>query len=66
MVSYIVSIYNLCFHTKQLCIMCSIFNMMGSCNCLIVFTGVLHGAVVLITELCVQNPDTLDQFRKVI
>jgi len=40
--------------------------MMGSCNCLTVFTGVLHGAVVLITELCVQNPDTLDQFRKVI
>uniref|UniRef100_A0A671KW17 AP-1 complex subunit gamma n=1 Tax=Sinocyclocheilus anshuiensis TaxID=1608454 RepID=A0A671KW17_9TELE len=28
--------------------------------------GVLHGAVVLITELCKRNPDTLDQFRKVI
>uniref|UniRef100_A0A671QUV1 AP-1 complex subunit gamma-1-like n=1 Tax=Sinocyclocheilus anshuiensis TaxID=1608454 RepID=A0A671QUV1_9TELE len=26
--------------------------------------GVLHGAVVLITELCEHNPDTLDQFRK--
>uniref|UniRef100_A0A8C2EMU7 AP-1 complex subunit gamma n=1 Tax=Cyprinus carpio TaxID=7962 RepID=A0A8C2EMU7_CYPCA len=28
--------------------------------------GVLHGAVVLITELCEHNPGTLDQFRKVI
>uniref|UniRef100_A0A8C2Q1P6 AP-1 complex subunit gamma n=1 Tax=Cyprinus carpio TaxID=7962 RepID=A0A8C2Q1P6_CYPCA len=28
--------------------------------------GVLHGAVVLITELCERNPDTLVQFRKVI
>uniref|UniRef100_A0A673XQC3 AP-1 complex subunit gamma n=1 Tax=Salmo trutta TaxID=8032 RepID=A0A673XQC3_SALTR len=27
--------------------------------------GVLHGAVVLITELCERNPDTLEQFRKV-
>ncbi|KTG37481.1 hypothetical protein cypCar_00008318 [Cyprinus carpio] len=27
--------------------------------------GVLHGAVVLITELCEHNPGTLDQFRKV-
>lgn len=46
--------------------MCSIFNMTGFCNFLTVFTGVLHGAVVLITELCARNPDTLDQFRKVI
>lgn len=35
-------------------------------NCLTVSTGVLHGAVVLITELCERNPDTLDRFRKVI
>uniref|UniRef100_A0A671KXR7 AP-1 complex subunit gamma n=1 Tax=Sinocyclocheilus anshuiensis TaxID=1608454 RepID=A0A671KXR7_9TELE len=28
--------------------------------------GVLHGAVVLITELCKRNPDTLDQFRKAV
>uniref|UniRef100_A0A672R7U7 AP-1 complex subunit gamma n=1 Tax=Sinocyclocheilus grahami TaxID=75366 RepID=A0A672R7U7_SINGR len=28
--------------------------------------GVLHGAVVLITELCKRNPDTLDQFRKTV
>uniref|UniRef100_A0A8C7RS34 AP-1 complex subunit gamma n=1 Tax=Oncorhynchus mykiss TaxID=8022 RepID=A0A8C7RS34_ONCMY len=28
--------------------------------------GVLHGAVVLITELCERNPDTLEQFRKVV
>ncbi|ROL55201.1 AP-1 complex subunit gamma-1 [Anabarilius grahami] len=28
--------------------------------------GVLHGAVVLITELCERNPDTLDQFRKAV
>uniref|UniRef100_A0A671QUS9 AP-1 complex subunit gamma n=1 Tax=Sinocyclocheilus anshuiensis TaxID=1608454 RepID=A0A671QUS9_9TELE len=28
--------------------------------------GVLHGAVVLITELCEHNPDTLDQFRKAV
>uniref|UniRef100_A0A673KUB7 AP-1 complex subunit gamma-1-like n=1 Tax=Sinocyclocheilus rhinocerous TaxID=307959 RepID=A0A673KUB7_9TELE len=27
---------------------------------------VLHGAVVLITELCEHNPDTLDQFRKAV
>uniref|UniRef100_A0A8C7RZK6 AP-1 complex subunit gamma n=1 Tax=Oncorhynchus mykiss TaxID=8022 RepID=A0A8C7RZK6_ONCMY len=27
---------------------------------------VLHGAVVLITELCERNPDTLEQFRKVV
>ncbi|KAI5103905.1 AP-1 complex subunit gamma-like 2, partial [Silurus meridionalis] len=26
--------------------------------------GVLHGAIVLITELCDRNPDTLEQFRK--
>ncbi|XP_017326855.1 AP-1 complex subunit gamma-like 2 [Ictalurus punctatus] len=26
--------------------------------------GVLHGAMVLITELCNRNPDTLEQFRK--
>ncbi len=35
-------------------------------NCLTVSTGVLHGAVVLITELCERNSDTLDRFRKVI
>lgn len=34
-------------------------------KCLVLFTGVLHGAVVLITELCERNPDTLGQFRKV-
>uniref|UniRef100_A0A8D0CK56 AP-1 complex subunit gamma n=1 Tax=Scleropages formosus TaxID=113540 RepID=A0A8D0CK56_SCLFO len=28
--------------------------------------GVLHGAVVLITELCEQNPESLAQFRKVV
>uniref|UniRef100_A0A673XK69 AP-1 complex subunit gamma n=1 Tax=Salmo trutta TaxID=8032 RepID=A0A673XK69_SALTR len=28
--------------------------------------GVLHGAVVLITELCERNPNTLEQFRKVV
>uniref|UniRef100_A0A8C1I525 AP-1 complex subunit gamma n=1 Tax=Cyprinus carpio carpio TaxID=630221 RepID=A0A8C1I525_CYPCA len=28
--------------------------------------GVLHGAVVLITELCEHNPGTLDQFRKAV
>ncbi|XP_076149871.1 AP-1 complex subunit gamma-like 2 isoform X2 [Alosa pseudoharengus] len=28
--------------------------------------GVLHGAVVLITELCERNPDTLDQCRKAV
>ncbi|XP_051984705.1 AP-1 complex subunit gamma-like 2 [Xyrauchen texanus] len=28
--------------------------------------GVLHGAIVLITELCVQNPETLGQFRKAV
>uniref|UniRef100_A0A8C1SMF6 AP-1 complex subunit gamma n=1 Tax=Cyprinus carpio TaxID=7962 RepID=A0A8C1SMF6_CYPCA len=28
--------------------------------------GVLHGAVVLITELCERNPDTLVQFRKAV
>uniref|UniRef100_A0A8C8J7P3 AP-1 complex subunit gamma n=1 Tax=Oncorhynchus tshawytscha TaxID=74940 RepID=A0A8C8J7P3_ONCTS len=28
--------------------------------------GVLHGAVVLITELCERNPDTLEQFRKAV
>ncbi|TMS09704.1 AP-1 complex subunit gamma-1 [Larimichthys crocea] len=26
--------------------------------------GVLHGAVVLITELCERNPETLERFRK--
>ncbi|KAB5579850.1 hypothetical protein PHYPO_G00199690 [Pangasianodon hypophthalmus] len=26
--------------------------------------GVLHSAIVLITELCDRNPDTLEQFRK--
>uniref|UniRef100_A0A8C1NF63 AP-1 complex subunit gamma n=1 Tax=Cyprinus carpio TaxID=7962 RepID=A0A8C1NF63_CYPCA len=35
-------------------------------NCLTVSTGVLHGAVVLITELCEHNPGTLDQFRKAV
>uniref|UniRef100_A0A8C9VP49 Adaptor related protein complex 1 subunit gamma 2 n=1 Tax=Scleropages formosus TaxID=113540 RepID=A0A8C9VP49_SCLFO len=30
------------------------------------FTCVLHGAVVLITELCEQNPESLAQFRKVV
>ncbi|KAJ8336573.1 hypothetical protein SKAU_G00377930 [Synaphobranchus kaupii] len=28
--------------------------------------GVLHGAVVLITELCQRSPDTLAQFRKAV
>ncbi|KAL6490009.1 hypothetical protein MHYP_G00003540 [Metynnis hypsauchen] len=28
--------------------------------------GVLHGAVVLITELCERNPDNLDEFRKAV
>nr|XP_046215281.1 AP-1 complex subunit gamma-like 2 [Oncorhynchus gorbuscha] len=28
--------------------------------------GVLHGAVVLITELCERNPETLEQFRKAV
>ncbi|KAI7809164.1 AP-1 complex subunit gamma-like 2 [Triplophysa rosa] len=28
--------------------------------------GVLHGAVVLITQLCERNPDTLAQFRKAV
>uniref|UniRef100_A0A668AL24 AP-1 complex subunit gamma n=1 Tax=Myripristis murdjan TaxID=586833 RepID=A0A668AL24_9TELE len=28
--------------------------------------GVLHGAVVLITELCERNPETLEQFRKTV
>ncbi|KAM3850207.1 AP-1 complex subunit gamma-like 2 [Diretmus argenteus] len=28
--------------------------------------GVLHGAVVLITELCMRNPETLQQFRKMV
>ncbi|XP_061791844.1 AP-1 complex subunit gamma-like 2 [Nerophis lumbriciformis] len=28
--------------------------------------GVLHGAVVLITELCVCNPETLERFRKAV
>ncbi|KAM4604866.1 AP-1 complex subunit gamma-like 2 isoform 2-T2 [Polymixia lowei] len=28
--------------------------------------GVLHGAVVLITELCERNPETLVQFRKAV
>ncbi|XP_046883704.1 AP-1 complex subunit gamma-like 2 [Hypomesus transpacificus] len=28
--------------------------------------GVLHGAVILITELCERNPETLEQFRKVV
>ncbi|KAM6948393.1 AP-1 complex subunit gamma-like 2 [Aplochiton taeniatus] len=28
--------------------------------------GVLHGAVVLITELCERNPETLEQFRKMV
>ncbi len=46
--------------------MCSVFNMLFINNCLTVSTGVLHGAVVLITELCGRNPDTLDRFRKVI
>ena len=27
--------------------------------------GVLHGAVVLITQLCGQNPEALQRFRKV-
>ena len=27
--------------------------------------GVLHGDVILITELCERNPETLEQFRKV-
>lgn len=33
--------------------------------CLILGVGVLHGAVVLITELCGQNPEALGRFRKV-
>ncbi|KAI3375291.1 hypothetical protein L3Q82_021793 [Scortum barcoo] len=28
--------------------------------------GVLHGAVVLITELCEKNPETLERFRKTV
>ncbi|XP_068196711.1 AP-1 complex subunit gamma-like 2 isoform X2 [Antennarius striatus] len=28
--------------------------------------GVLHGAVVLITELCQRNPETLERFRKTV
>uniref|UniRef100_A0A4W6CRC9 AP-1 complex subunit gamma n=1 Tax=Lates calcarifer TaxID=8187 RepID=A0A4W6CRC9_LATCA len=28
--------------------------------------GVLHGAVVLITELCERNPETLERFRKTV
>ncbi|KAM3605032.1 uncharacterized protein V6R79_019586 [Siganus canaliculatus] len=28
--------------------------------------GVLHGAVVLITELCERSPDTLERFRKTV
>uniref|UniRef100_A0A665X2E8 AP-1 complex subunit gamma n=1 Tax=Echeneis naucrates TaxID=173247 RepID=A0A665X2E8_ECHNA len=28
--------------------------------------GVLHGAVVLITELCENNPETLERFRKTV
>ncbi|XP_040027167.1 AP-1 complex subunit gamma-like 2 [Gasterosteus aculeatus] len=28
--------------------------------------GVLHGAVVLIIELCEQNPETLERFRKTV
>ncbi|XP_071347377.1 AP-1 complex subunit gamma-like 2 [Trachinotus anak] len=28
--------------------------------------GVLHGAVVLITELCERNPETLERFRKIV
>lgn len=28
--------------------------------------GVLHGAVVLITELCVRSPETLERFRKTV
>ncbi|XP_047445308.1 AP-1 complex subunit gamma-like 2 [Mugil cephalus] len=28
--------------------------------------GVLHGAVVLITQLCEQNPETLERFRKTV
>uniref|UniRef100_A0A672LBF0 AP-1 complex subunit gamma n=1 Tax=Sinocyclocheilus grahami TaxID=75366 RepID=A0A672LBF0_SINGR len=43
-----------------------VFNMIFLNNCLTLFTGVLHGAVVLITELCEHNPDTLDQFRKAV
>lgn len=33
--------------------------------CLVSGVGVLHGAVVLITELCGQNPEALERFRKV-
>lgn len=49
--------------TKTKFALCAVFLI---CNRLTVCTGVLHGAVVLITELCERNPDTLDQFRKVI
>lgn len=36
-------------------------------ECLDAFSsaGVLHGAVVLITQLCERNPETLKRFRKV-
>lgn len=33
--------------------------------CVVRGAGVLHGAVVLITELCGQNPEALERFRKV-
>lgn len=49
--------------TKTKFVLCAVFLIW---NRLTVCTGVLHGAVVLITELCERNPDTLDQFRKVI
>ncbi|KAI4902642.1 hypothetical protein NFI96_027654 [Prochilodus magdalenae] len=35
------------------------------CKCCCLSAGVLHGAVVLITELCERNPDNLPQFRKI-
>uniref|UniRef100_A0A674N238 AP-1 complex subunit gamma n=1 Tax=Takifugu rubripes TaxID=31033 RepID=A0A674N238_TAKRU len=34
--------------------------------CLILGVGVLHGAVVLITQLCGQSPEALKRFRKAV
>uniref|UniRef100_A0A8C5FPZ6 Adaptor related protein complex 1 subunit gamma 2 n=1 Tax=Gadus morhua TaxID=8049 RepID=A0A8C5FPZ6_GADMO len=35
-------------------------------NLLLLFPGVLHGAVILITELCERNAQTLVQFREAV
>uniref|UniRef100_A0A8C1N9C1 AP-1 complex subunit gamma n=1 Tax=Cyprinus carpio TaxID=7962 RepID=A0A8C1N9C1_CYPCA len=61
-----VSFCNLCINIKKI-ILCAVFLIIFFLNnCLTVSTGVLHGAVVLITELCEHNPGTLDQFRKAV